>query len=146
MSPNIRQSELEALLAQYHPRVQAIVSKSAGLSARILLDRVSPVMTDLAVDILARETPVISGMSKTKAKAHRNRSQIAVLDLILPGKIPAGRDADHHGIFENLPLGEAWGLLRLSGYRRRLRAALLASLREETKRMLEECAREGRRR
>ena len=142
---SIRQPEVEALLTHYIRRVRAIVSESVGVSARMFLDRITPVMADLAVDILAREAPVISGVSKTKAKVHLNRAQTAVLDMILPEKVPAGRDADHHGIFENLPLGEAWGLLRLSGHRSRLRKALLARLREETKRMLQECARDVRR-
>ena len=135
----IHQSELDALLALYNPRLNAIVSESAGLSARALLDRVTPMMADLAVDILARETSVITGMSKTQGKTHLNRAQEAVVDLILPEKIPVGREADHHGVFENLALGEAWGLLRLRVFRRRLRAALLARLRKETKRMLQEC-------
>jgi len=84
-------------------------------------------IADLAVDLLARETSVITGMSKTKAKTHLNRAQEAVVDLILPEKIPGGREADHHGVFENLALGEAWGLLRLSSYRRRLRGALFCA-------------------
>ena len=134
----IRQSELDALLALYNPRLNAIVSESAGLSARALLDRVTPMMADLAVDILARETSVIAGMSKTKAKTHLNRAQVLILGLILPEKVLAGREAEPHGIFEHLPLGEAWGLLRLRVFRRRLRAALLARLRKETKRMLQE--------
>jgi hypothetical protein len=140
---SIHQSEREALLALYNPRVEAIVTNSAGLSARILLDRITPMVADLAVDILAREYPVVASLSKTKAKAHLNRAQLAVVDLILPEKTPAGQEGDRHGIFENLSLGDAWGLIRVPSYRRRLRATLLAGLREKMKRMMQECASEG---
>ena len=139
---SIQQSELDALLARYAPKVEEIVKESVGLSGRVLLDLLTPVVGDLAVDILAREAPVITGFSKTKAKAHLNRAQVAVCDLILP-ESRAGREGEKHGIFENLPLGEAWAILGISGFRRRVRAAILGRLREKAERMLEECARKG---
>jgi hypothetical protein len=60
--------------------------------------------------------------------------------LILP-ESRAGRDGEKHGIFENLPLGEAGALLGIAGFRRRVRASILGRMREEAERMLEECAR-----
>jgi hypothetical protein len=135
---SVRDSEIEALLTFYRPRVQAIVNESAGGSARVLLDRITALMADLAADTLAREAPAIADLSKTKAKRHLRCAQLAVLELILPEKIPAGQEEQPQGILEDLPLGESWGLLRLPGYRRRVRAALLARLRKEADRMLRE--------
>jgi hypothetical protein len=145
MSPSIQQSELDALLALYGPQVEDIVSRSDGLSARALLDQLTPVVGDLAVDILARESAVISRLSKAKAKTHLNRAQVAVLERILPENIPAGEEHGHHGIFENLPLGEAWALLRIKGFRRRMRAAILGRMREESARMIQKCGGAGHR-
>jgi hypothetical protein len=132
--------EIDAILRHYDlPLRTALEEGPVGLSPRATLDRLIPVMSNLAADLFAREEPVVAQMSKTKARSHLNQAEEAVLQLILPTVI-AGQESGRHGIFENLPLGEAWGLLRFPSFRRRLRRALLERMRDENARMIMECA------
>jgi hypothetical protein len=89
-----------------------------GFSTEALVERFEPMVSDLAWDIMMRETQRLTGLSNTQAKGHWNRATEAVVERMLA----------LGGICPRL-LGDEYGGL-VFRHRRSFRSAILKRLRD----------------